>query len=392
MRCATCGSDNTEGSRFCGVCGEPLPRSTSAREVMAPAPSASPPRVTAPLPARPTSQVVAPSPFDPSETSMKVPAARGGGGRAIAIVLLLLLDAGLVTAGTLFLKTGLAAGEGGDAGEGSASASGSEGSGGRDASAGSGASGASAIGSSEVTPDSAVASANTGGGASDHGGDHGGGSTGSHGSAGTTGTTGTGTGAGTSMGTGMGTSAGTGTGTGSQTPDDVIGGIFGKRDAGAGSAVVRTPDASPASQPPPPSPPDAGSGSTLDPYATPDAPPPPSPPDAAPSGSGSDDDPHTVDLAAEVERKSSQSQSRFTHCYEDAAKAYTPDQPLVGEVDIAFRVMPTGEVQNAAAVKNTTGSDKLSDCLVAVIGGWSFPPSQLGEPAVFVRPFRFDGH
>jgi hypothetical protein len=173
--------------------------------------------------------------------------------------------------------------------------------------------------------------------------------------------------------------------------------LFGKHpDAGVPVVITRAPDAqvvaaaTPPDAMPPGAPPDAASASgPVDPYGS-DTPPPPAPPDAAQAPG--DDDPHTVDLASEVDRKSAQAQARFNHCYEDAAKSYTPDQPLAGEVDIAFRVMPTGEVQNAAAVKNTTGSDKLADCLSTVISAWTFPPSDLAEPAVFVRPFRFDGH
>jgi hypothetical protein len=168
--------------------------------------------------------------------------------------------------------------------------------------------------------------------------------------------------------------------------------LFGRVDAGVPAVITHPPDAAvvAAATPPdapPPAPDAAPATGPVDPYGNPSDPP---PPDAAPAPG--DDDPRTVDLASEVDRKSAQSQSRFNHCYEDAAKAYTPDQPLAGEVDIAFRVMPTGEVQNAAAVKNTTGSDRLADCLSTVISAWAFPASDLTEPAVFVRPFRFDGH
>ncbi len=132
---------------------------------------------------------------------------------------------------------------------------------------------------------------------------------------------------------------------------------------------------------PPPPPPDA-----------PDLPPPP--PDAAPAAppDAPEDDPRTEDLANAVERKSAQSTARFERCYSEAAKAYTPEQPLAGEVDIAFRVMPTGEVQNAAAVRNTTGSPSLGECLAGVLSAWTFPDNGLSEATVVVRPFRFSGH
>jgi hypothetical protein len=372
MSCARCGSDNTEGSRFCGVCGDKLaPAAAPALEVEVDSDAAradEPDEAVETVAAAPPRSAVvgrAPSPFDPSEPSIRMPAA-GGGGRAIAIALLLLVDVGLATAGALFLKAGLAGQVGAatpalviDAGGGAEDGVVMR----EDGGAGPG------------TGDVAVAS----------GGD------GRHGTTPIPTGTGTGTGVGTGAGT-AGTGAGTGTGTGSV--DDVVTGIFGKRDAGvapiavdaAVAVVVRTPDAAAAAPPPPPM---VDAAVTLDPYASPDAALPPAEPDAA---QVVDDDPRTVDLASEVDRKSAQGQSKFNHCYEDAAKAYTPDQPLAGEVDIAFRVMPTGEVQNVAAVRNTTGSDKLADCLIAVIAAWSFSPSQLAEPAVFVRPFRFDGH
>jgi hypothetical protein len=160
------------------------------------------------------------------------------------------------------------------------------------------------------------------------------------------------------------------------------------------AAAIVTPDASIPIDPygfidAAPAPPDAAP-----PPPPPDAPDPGAPPDAAvaPPADAPDDDPRTEDLANAVEKKSVASQSRFERCYADAAKAYTPDQPLAGEVDIAFRVMPTGEVQNAAAVRNDTGSTTLGDCLSAVLSAWTFPNNGLTEATVVVRPFRFSGH
>ncbi|MCE9572624.1 MAG: AgmX/PglI C-terminal domain-containing protein [Deltaproteobacteria bacterium] len=136
-------------------------------------------------------------------------------------------------------------------------------------------------------------------------------------------------------------------------------------------------------------PPDAAAPPPPD--AAPDLP--PGPADAAPPppADAPEDDPRTEDLANSVEKKSAASQGRFERCYSEAAKAYTPEQPLAGEVDIAFRVMPTGEVQNAAAVRNTTGSATLGECLAGVLSAWTFPDNGLSEPTVVVRPFRFTG-
>ncbi|HTJ46622.1 MAG TPA: AgmX/PglI C-terminal domain-containing protein [Kofleriaceae bacterium] len=291
--------------------------------------------------------------FDPSDPSMSVPAARAP---VVAIVVLLVLDAGLATAGALLMKAGLAN------------------------------TGTTAT-TTTVMPDAGGAATMTTTSTT----------TSPSPSPSTSPTTTTSTSTSTSTSEpGHVTHAGSGTptpGTGSGTASDVNGvvsDLFGKHpDAAIAVVTPKGADAAIAVSVPPDaaiavSPPDASG--PVDPYGSiPDAG--PTPPDAT-----AEDDQHTTDLAGDVERKSAQSQARFTHCYEDAAKAYTPDQPLAGEVDIAFRVMPTGEVQNAAAVKNTTGSDKLADCLSSVISSWSFPPSNLTEAAVFVRPFRFDGH
>jgi hypothetical protein len=361
--CAQCGSENEEGSRFCGECGEKL---APAGEVIATPDTVAPAggTRTAVLPHQRSATPRPSAVFDP-DPSLSMPAARRAS--PILIAVLLLLDAGLATAGALLLKAGLAKSDAVavvtiDA---------------------------AAPDAGPAAPDAATAISNDPGDshATGHGTGHGSGS-----------------GTGTGSGSGSGSGTGTGTGTGSASVDDVVSDIFGKHpDARPASTpppvspdaaipvIVRPPDAAPATPPPPP---DASSG-PVDPYATPDAAPEPSGSGTGTgtgTGSADTDDPRTVDLASEVERKSSQSQSRFTRCYQESAKAYTPDQPLAGEVDIAFRVMPTGEVQNAAAVRNTTGSDKLADCLTAVIAAWTFPPSQLAEAAVFVRPLRFDGH
>jgi hypothetical protein len=273
--------------------------------------------------------------------------------------MVLLLDAGLATAGALLLKAGLGAKKA--APEATASGSAASGTGSGPAASASGSATAAARGSAAAAGSAAgsvLGSAPAGSGSA-------------------------------VVRAGSGARAGSG----SQTASGYVSDLFGKTPDAA-LAVPAPPDATiavsapPPDAAPPPPPPDAATG-PVDPYggsgAGSDVTP---PPDAALAP----EDPHTEDLAAEVDKKSDASQSHFRRCYEDAAKAYTPDQPLVGEVDIAFRVMPTGEVQNAAAVKNTTGSDKLADCLAAVIGAWSFPPSDLTEPAAFIRPMSFDGH
>jgi len=149
-------------------------------------------------------------------------------------------------------------------------------------------------------------------------------------------------------GGGKGTGAGSGTGGGTT------------RDAG----LSARPDARPAAT-------DAGPAAS-------------SPPDAAP------DDPSADELPDQVAIKLRQSQARLSRCYTQATKGLPEDEPLAGEVDIAFEVMPTGETRNVTVARNTTGSNTLGACIGEVVGTWSFVAFQ-GEPVNMQRTFRFRG-
>lgn len=170
--------------------------------------------------------------------------------------------------------------------------------------------------------------------------------------------------------------------------------LLGRRDAAVGPAspagqAGQLVDAAPEPAPPVPTdaapeptePPDAAGG-PLDPYGEP----------AAPVDAGADSEPEAeagaVDVADAIARLTSRNQQRFQRCYRQAAKAYTPEQPLEGEVDIALRVMPTGDVREVSTARNTTGSDALAQCLVSVIAGWRVAAGG-AEPIDLVRPFRF---
>jgi hypothetical protein len=99
-------------------------------------------------------------------------------------------------------------------------------------------------------------------------------------------------------------------------------------------------------------------------------------------------DPQAADLADLVARASSRSKPRFDRCYLSATKALPPEAALQGTLQIAFRILASGQVEGAAAVENATGSDQLARCLVAEISAWTFPP-HVGDPVEFVRPFTF---
>ena len=62
----------------------------------------------------------------------------------------------------------------------------------------------------------------------------------------------------------------------------------------------------------------------------------------------------------------------------------------MGDIRIAFQVLPSGRVAGASATDNTTGSDTLARCLIGEISSWTFAV-HVGEPIELARPFRFRG-
>lgn len=90
-------------------------------------------------------------------------------------------------------------------------------------------------------------------------------------------------------------------------------------------------------------------------------------------------------IAAVVEAHKSQ----LERCYRQAAKASTPSEPLQGRVVIQFGIMPDGRVQNARAVENTSGSERLATCVAADMAGWGFPQHGAEGALEFRWPFVF---
>ena len=331
IRCARCGSENAPGSRFCGVCGVRMGTVPPTEAPAEPAPAE--PEVAEPEVAEPPTVVRSPgASLGSLAESLRLPVSRSG-----PIALVLLLDVALVAAGIWMWRASSSPPPAGPVAVAVAIDAGAP----LDAAV------------AVIPPDAAPA--------------------------GVPGRSG-----GVPVSTLPPPSAG---GTPSVPPligidagltlDDRIG----VRDARAADAAP-PPDAEPPSPLPDAEAPDAAGG-PLDPYAPDDA-------DAAPDigDDGDDLDPAAEDAAAAVARLSSRNQSRFERCYRQAAKAYTPEQPLEGEVDISMRVMPTGDVREVAAVRNTTGSDQLARCLVTVIEGWRVAASG-PDPVEVVRPFRF---
>jgi hypothetical protein len=80
---------------------------------------------------------------------------------------------------------------------------------------------------------------------------------------------------------------------------------------------------------------------------------------------------------------------RLKRCYSQSAKAFTPDDPLVGLVEIQFVLVPGGTVKNVKTVKNTSGSDTLAACVVGLVKSWSFPEPPGSASLPFSWPFNF---
>jgi outer membrane biosynthesis protein TonB len=95
------------------------------------------------------------------------------------------------------------------------------------------------------------------------------------------------------------------------------------------------------------------------------------------------------EIAAHLSKLVVQSNGRLTRCYEQATKALPADQPLSGNVDIGLAVLPTGAGSDVRVVNNTTGSDDLARCVLAIVQSWTYPPHDEGEPIQFMRPFHF---
>ena len=100
-------------------------------------------------------------------------------------------------------------------------------------------------------------------------------------------------------------------------------------------------------------------------------------------------EPTAEEVAARIGLVVDRHGAQLDRCYNQSAKAFTPDQPLQGTVDIQFEVMPTGEARNVRVVANDTGSDQLGECLAGLIGSWELPKTGAEGPLEFRWPFRF---
>ncbi|MCB9572957.1 MAG: energy transducer TonB [Kofleriaceae bacterium] len=415
MQCFRCQTENVDGARFCGQCGAHFgtapPLAPSSAPTMVPpsmAPGASPAGASMPPQVRytdPTRQIeAAPMPSGPLPAlsrggrpavkyddapaagasldgslgdSLRVPGRPGGRGRGRGLVIaaVLLLDVGMVAGGVALMTRG-SGGGGGDGGAAGPVAGRSGGDGG--AANGDGAT---------TTGDGVAIGGGSGSGSGKHGGGTSGGGKGSPSSTGggTSSSGGTGASAGSSSGGAgsSGSSAGSSSGSsGSSGSGSSAGSSGSSGSSGSGSSAGSS--GSGTSRPI-----DAGvpidARAPVDPYVVDAAPILTAAPDAAVA---LDPDEIAAGVASQVSIQATRSESKLSTCYTRATKGLPDDQPLEGEVDIAFQVMPTGETRGIEVTKNTTSSTTLADCVIEVVRGWTVAPFT-GDPVDFLRPFRF---
>ena len=72
-------------------------------------------------------------------------------------------------------------------------------------------------------------------------------------------------------------------------------------------------------------------------------------------------------------------------CYQSSLRGATPS----GEVDVNFLVGTDGRAKLIHVVSNTLGRPDLGDCLVRLVGAWSFPPPPGGDFGL-TYPFVYD--
>jgi outer membrane biosynthesis protein TonB len=103
---------------------------------------------------------------------------------------------------------------------------------------------------------------------------------------------------------------------------------------------------------------------------------------------GEDEGKRVQVLASQISLVVSRHQGQLTRCYQNAAKANGPGQPLEGRIRLQFSIHPDGKARSVGVVSDDTGSRVLSKCLVGLVGSWTFPSS--GSDALdFVWPFDF---
>lgn len=90
--------------------------------------------------------------------------------------------------------------------------------------------------------------------------------------------------------------------------------------------------------------------------------------------------------AALVQRQIKQRLKSITRCYESELRK---NPSLAGKVTVTFTIQERGNVTNAKATENTTGSPSVADCVTRTISRFRFNPGPEGGSVTFRYPFVF---
>lgn len=90
--------------------------------------------------------------------------------------------------------------------------------------------------------------------------------------------------------------------------------------------------------------------------------------------------------AALVQRQIKQRLKSITRCYESELRK---NPSLAGKVSVTFTIQERGNVTNARATENTTGSPGVADCVTRTISRFRFNPGPDGGSVTFRYPFVF---
>jgi TonB family protein len=90
--------------------------------------------------------------------------------------------------------------------------------------------------------------------------------------------------------------------------------------------------------------------------------------------------------AATVQRQIKQRLKSITRCYESELRK---NPSLAGKVTVTFTIQQRGNVTDARASENTTGSSAVADCVTRTISRFRFNPGPEGGSVTFRYPFVF---
>jgi TonB family protein len=90
--------------------------------------------------------------------------------------------------------------------------------------------------------------------------------------------------------------------------------------------------------------------------------------------------------AGTVQRQIKQRLKSITRCYESELRK---NPSLAGKVTVTFTIQERGNVTDARASENTTGSAAVADCVTRTIGRFRFNPGPEGGSVTFRYPFVF---